>query len=70
MKKYNRYPQNAMRSFGIYISKIDWSKSESLKELFLPFMYLERKNQVKKCNNRLGYIKRNKLAWKCQESRD
>ena len=40
MKKYIRYPQNAMRSFGIYISKIDWSKSESLKELFLPFMYL------------------------------
>ena len=35
-----RNPQNAMRSFGIYISKIDWSKSESLKELFLPFMYL------------------------------
>lgn len=35
-----RYPQNAMRSFGIHISKIDWSKSESLKEVFLPFMYL------------------------------
>ena len=35
-----RNPQNAMRSFGTFISKIDWSKSESLKELFLPFMYL------------------------------
>lgn len=28
-----------MRSFGAFISKIDWSKSESLKTLFLPFMY-------------------------------
>lgn len=35
-----RNPQNAMRSFGTFISKIDWSKSESLKELFSPFMYL------------------------------
>ena len=35
-----RDPQNAMRSFAAFISKIDWSKSESLKELFLPFMYL------------------------------
>lgn len=35
-----RNPQNAMRSFGTFISKIAWSKSESLKELFLPFMYL------------------------------
>ncbi|MGN0405024.1 MAG: DUF3226 domain-containing protein [Bariatricus sp.] len=35
-----RYPQSAMRFFGIYISKIDWSKSESLKKLFLPFIYL------------------------------
>ena len=32
-----RDPKNAMRSFGVFISKIDWSKSESLKELFLPF---------------------------------
>lgn len=32
-----RDPKNAMRSFGAFISKIDWSKSESLKELFLPF---------------------------------
>lgn len=40
-----RNPQNAMRSFGIFISKIDWSKSESLKELFLPFENLgEEKN--------------------------
>ncbi len=35
-----RDPKNAMRSFSIFISKIDWSKSESLKELFLPFKYL------------------------------
>lgn len=35
-----RSPQNAMRSFGVFISQIDWSKAESLKELFLPFMYL------------------------------
>lgn len=33
-------PKNAMRSFGIFISKIDWSKSESLRKLFLPFKYL------------------------------
>ena len=33
-------PKDAMRSFGTFISKIDWSKSESLKNLFLPFMYL------------------------------
>lgn len=35
-----RYPKDAMRKFGTFISKIDWSKSESLKDLFLPFMYL------------------------------
>lgn len=35
-----RNPKNAMRSFGIFISKIDWSESESLKELFLPFQHL------------------------------
>ena len=35
-----RNPKDAMRSFGTFISKIDWSKSESLKNLFLPFMYL------------------------------
>ena len=26
--------------YGTWKSKIDWSKSESLKTLFLPFMYL------------------------------
>ena len=31
-----RYPKKAMRSFGVFISKIDWSKSASLKQLFLP----------------------------------
>lgn len=35
-----RNPQNAMRSFGTFISKIDWSKSESLMTLFLPFTHL------------------------------
>ncbi len=33
-------PQNAMRSFVTFISKIDWSSSESLRQLFLPFQYL------------------------------
>jgi hypothetical protein len=41
-----RNPKNAMRSFGTFISKIDWSKSESLNELFLPFGCLgEEKNR-------------------------
>lgn len=35
-----RYPKKAMRSFGVFISKIDWSKSASLNQLFLPFQYL------------------------------
>ena len=35
-----RYPKNAMRAFGVIISKIDWSKSDSLEKLFLPFKYL------------------------------
>ena len=35
-----RYPKKAMRSFGVFISKIDWSKSESLNQLFLPFQCL------------------------------
>ena len=35
-----RYPKNAMRSFGVFISKIDWSKSASLNQLFLPFQCL------------------------------
>lgn len=33
-------PQNAVRSFVTFISKIDWSSSESLRQLFLPFQYL------------------------------
>lgn len=32
-----RYPKKALRSFGVFISKIDWSKSASLNQLFLPF---------------------------------
>ena len=35
-----RYPKKAMRSFGVFISKIDWSKSASLNQLFLPFKCL------------------------------
>lgn len=35
-----RNPKNAMRSFGAFISKIDWKKSESLKRLFSPFEFL------------------------------
>ena len=35
-----RYPKKAMRSFGVFISKIDWSKSASLNQLFLPFRCL------------------------------
>ena len=35
-----RNPQNALRSFGAFLHTVDWSKSEYLKELFLPFMYL------------------------------
>lgn len=35
-----RNPKNAMRSFGIFVHQIDWSKSASLKQLFLPFRYL------------------------------
>lgn len=32
-----RSPQNAMRSFGVFISQIDWGKSDSLNKLFIPF---------------------------------
>ena len=35
-----RYPKKAMRSFGVFISKIDWSKSASLNQLFLSFRCL------------------------------
>ena len=35
-----RNPKMAMRSFGVFVSKIDWSKSASLNRLFLPFRYL------------------------------
>lgn len=40
-----RYPKQAMRSFVSFVSKIDWSKSESLKELFRPFEYLGKRKQ-------------------------
>lgn len=35
-----KYPKHALRSFGIVVSKIDWSKSDSLKDLFAPFDHL------------------------------
>ncbi|MBQ7774813.1 MAG: DUF3226 domain-containing protein [Lachnospiraceae bacterium] len=35
-----RYPKDAMRKFGVVVSKIDWSQSPSLNHLFLPFQYL------------------------------
>ncbi len=35
-----RNPKDAMRKFGVVVSKIDWSKSMSLNQLFLPFEYL------------------------------
>ena len=35
-----RYPKKALRSFGVFISKIDWSKSASLNQLFLSFRCL------------------------------
>ena len=41
-----RDPKNAMRSFGIFISNVDWSNSESLKELFLPFKYLGEEKPI------------------------
>ena len=40
-----RNPKNAMRSFGAFISKIDWSKSDSLNELFQPFSCLGEEKQ-------------------------
>lgn len=43
-----RNPQNAMRSFGAFISEIDWSNSNSLKELFLPFSCLGKEKEVLK----------------------
>lgn len=37
-----------MRSFGTFISEIDWSNSNSLKELFLPFSCLGKEKEVLK----------------------
>ena len=41
-----RYPKDAMRKFGVVVSKIDWSKSESLRQLFFPFQYLGEEKPV------------------------
>ena len=37
-----RNPKQAMRSFASFVSKIDWSRSESLHALFQPFDCLGR----------------------------
>ena len=42
-----RNPQNALRSFGVFLHKVDWTKSEYLKDLFLPFMYLGTEKPIK-----------------------
>lgn len=42
-----RYPKDAMRKFGVVVSKIDWSKSASLNQLFLPFQYLGEEKSIK-----------------------
>lgn len=41
-----RYPKDAMRKFGVVVSKIDWSESASLRQLFLPFQYLGEEKPV------------------------
>lgn len=41
-----RDPKNAMRSFGTFISKIDWSRSESLNNLFLSFNHFGKDKLV------------------------
>lgn len=42
-----RYPKKAMRSFGVFVSKVNWSKSASLNQLFLPFQCLgEEKHHI------------------------
>ena len=35
-----RYPKNAMRPFAVFVSKIKWSDSQSLNNLFSSFQYL------------------------------
>ena len=40
MTELNQINKANKAAVGTFISKIDWSKSESLKKLFLPFMYL------------------------------
>ena len=42
-----RNPKNAMRSFVIFLSKIDWSSSMYLKELLSPFAYLGKDKPVR-----------------------
>lgn len=44
-----RYPKKALRSFGVFISKIDWSKSASLNQFFFAFSVSKRgQGQIKR----------------------
>ncbi len=40
-----RDPKHALRSFAVFVSKIDWSQSESLKDLFEPFNCLGKTDE-------------------------
>ena len=42
-----RDPKHAMRSFAVFVSKIDWSQSESLNTMFSPFKYLGEKGEYR-----------------------
>ena len=41
-----RYPKQALRSFSTFISKINWSESDSLRKLFFPFSFLGKEKPV------------------------
>ena len=40
-------PKQALRSFAVFVSKIDWSQSESLRNLFAPFNHLGKADDYK-----------------------
>lgn len=40
-------PKQALRSFAVFVSKIDWSQSESLRNLFAPFNRLGKADDYK-----------------------
>ncbi|MBQ7077994.1 MAG: hypothetical protein IJM91_07670 [Lachnospiraceae bacterium] len=41
-----RNPENAMRSFGAFVSKVEWLKSESLKQIFMPLGCLGKEKTI------------------------